>query len=71
MYIPGVTLSPREIEVALNIAEGRTNKEIAETLNISVGMVKNHIHTLNIKLRTSNRTEIARIVFKTENEKKV
>jgi DNA-binding CsgD family transcriptional regulator len=68
MYIPGVTLSPREIEVAQLISQGMTNKNISDKLGISIGMVKNHIHDLNIKLKTTNRTEIARIIFQAENK---
>jgi DNA-binding NarL/FixJ family response regulator len=53
------TLSPREHEVVLAIARGRTNAEIAAELYISVPTVKAHITHILTKLRLGNRTQIA------------
>ena len=53
------TLTPREHEVALGIASGETNAEIAARLFMSLATVKSHItHILN-KLALTNRTQIA------------
>ena len=49
-------LSPREIEVLGLIAEGLSNREIAERLVISLGTVKVHIRHIFGKLCVSNRT---------------
>ncbi|MEV6303621.1 response regulator transcription factor [Actinoplanes sp. NPDC051861] len=52
-------LSPRELEVVLLTARGRTNAEIAEELFISIGTVKTHLSSIHAKLDTRNRVEIA------------
>jgi DNA-binding NarL/FixJ family response regulator len=52
-------LSPREMEVLELASHGATNKEIADKLYISVGTVKNHIHSILEKLHLKNRTQIA------------
>lgn len=50
-------LTTREIEVLARVAEGRTNKEIANELYISEKTVKNHITNVFKKLKVSDRTE--------------
>lgn len=49
-------LTPREKEILKLIAAGLTNKEIAKTLFITEGTVKNHVtnilHRLNVRART-------------------
>ncbi len=52
-------LSPREREVVLGIAQGRTNAEIATDLAMSVPTVKAHITHILTKLQLTNRTQIA------------
>ena len=42
-------LSPREREVALVVARGLANKEIARELGLSEGTVKQHIHNIFLK----------------------
>jgi two-component system, NarL family, nitrate/nitrite response regulator NarL len=49
------TLTHREREVALLIARGLTNKEIAHELGLSVGTVKLHIHSIFLKLGMRSR----------------
>ena len=52
-------LSEREIEVLRLLAQGHSNPQISEELNISVNTVKTHIsHILN-KLHLKNRTQAA------------
>jgi DNA-binding NarL/FixJ family response regulator len=53
----GATVSPREIEVLKQIAEGKSNKEIAALLFISEGTVKTHVLSIHEKLGVSDRTE--------------
>jgi DNA-binding NarL/FixJ family response regulator len=53
------TLSPREHEVVLGVAQGRTNAEIATELFMSVATVKAHISHILTKLGLGNRTQIA------------
>ncbi len=52
-------LSPREHEVALAVARGHTNAEIAAQLYMSVATVKAHVSSVLAKLDMDNRTQIA------------
>jgi len=51
-------LSPREREVLQLIAEGYTNKQIAEILSISVKTVQAHRNNLMQKLDLHDRGEL-------------
>ncbi len=55
----GRALSPREREVATLIAQGLTNKEIAQTLFISGATAKMHVRHIFEKLGVRTRTEAA------------
>jgi DNA-binding CsgD family transcriptional regulator len=55
-------LSPREREVLSLLADGRTNKEIARQLVISVATVNYHVASVLTKLGADNRTQAATIV---------
>ena len=50
------TLSPREREVLVLLAEGMTNPEIAETLFISTRTASNHVSNILAKLDLGSRT---------------
>ena len=52
-------LTEREIEVLRLIAQGATNREIAEALVISEGTVKNHISNILSRLGLRDRTQAA------------
>jgi DNA-binding NarL/FixJ family response regulator len=52
-------LSPREREVLLRIAEGDTNRQIAERLVISEATARNHVSHVLEKLGLSRRSEAA------------
>ncbi|MEU4828764.1 response regulator transcription factor [Actinomadura citrea] len=52
-------LSPREHEVVLAIAHGRSNADIAAELFMSVATVKAHVSSVLTKLDLDNRTQIA------------
>lgn len=51
--------SERELEVMKLIAEGRSNREIASTLFISEGTVKNYITSILSKTGLEHRTQVA------------
>lgn len=53
------TLSEREREVLRLVAQGRTNKEIAESLVISAATARNHVSHILEKLGMRSRTEAA------------
>lgn len=50
-------LSEREITVLKFMAEGKSNKEIANELNLSDKTIKNHIHHIFQKLNVTDRTK--------------
>ncbi|MGG1637367.1 DNA-binding response regulator [Paenibacillus sp. FSL A5-0031] len=52
-------LTEREKEVLLLIADGQSNKEIAEELHISVKTVKTHVSNLLMKCELDDRTQLA------------
>ncbi len=52
-------LTEREVEALKLIAEGLSNKEIAETLSITENTVKVHVRTILEKLHLSNRVQAA------------
>jgi two-component system, NarL family, nitrate/nitrite response regulator NarL len=56
---PSNVLSPREREVAVLIARGFGNKEIARELRLSHGTVKQHVHSILQKLRSQKFLKIS------------
>ncbi|WP_309723416.1 response regulator transcription factor [Armatimonas sp.] len=56
---PLAGLSPKEREVLAHVAEGLTNRDIAEQLHMSVHTVKLHVQRILQKLELPNRTEAA------------
>ncbi|MBA9085035.1 NarL family two-component system response regulator LiaR [Fontibacillus solani] len=52
-------MTEREKEVLLLIAEGKTNKDIAEELHISIKTVKTHVSNLLMKCELDDRTQLA------------
>lgn len=57
-------LSEREREVLLLLAQGASNKDMAEKLFITEGTVKNHVSNILAKLQAENRTQAADIARK-------
>jgi DNA-binding NarL/FixJ family response regulator len=55
----GSGLSEREIEVLRLVARGATNKDIARTLDVAEGTVKNHVTSILTKLGVADRTQAA------------
>lgn len=58
------SLTSRELEVLVQVANGMFNKEIAINLNISERTVKNHISNIFKKIDVSDRTQAAVFAIK-------
>jgi DNA-binding NarL/FixJ family response regulator len=52
-------LTPREVEVLCLITTGKSNRDIADTLFISLNTVANHVSGILSKTGAANRTEAA------------
>jgi DNA-binding NarL/FixJ family response regulator len=59
------SLTSRELAVARQVAEAKTNSEIAEALSISMGTVKTHVANIQRKLGARNRVAIAAWAWET------
>ena len=53
-------ITKREREIINEICKGKTNKQIAEELFISLQTVKDHTHNIFIKTEVKNRVQLAR-----------
>jgi DNA-binding response OmpR family regulator len=60
-----LSITAREAEVLLWIARGKSNRNIAEILNISARTVDKHLEQIYTKLGVENRTSAAALVVKT------
>ena len=58
---PDSLISPRELEVLVLLAEGRTNKAIADALFVAPSTIKTHVTSLLTKLDAENRAHLAAI----------
>jgi DNA-binding NarL/FixJ family response regulator len=61
-----IQFTNREREVVNLIVQGRSNKEIAESLHIATYTVKSHVHNILEKMALSTRLQIAAFVHKEE-----
>lgn len=52
-------LTPRETQVLLHLARGRSNAEIARALHVSIETIKTHVSHILGKLALSDRTQAA------------
>jgi DNA-binding NarL/FixJ family response regulator len=55
-------LSPGERDVALLVAQGRTNQEIGTALRMSTATVKAYVSRILTKLELTNRVQVALLV---------
>jgi two-component system NarL family response regulator len=53
-------LSPRELEILQLVAEGKSNKDVGDTLGIAEGTVKSHVKNMLGKLKAPGRTAMVR-----------
>lgn len=59
-------LTPREIEIARLVAQGKRNREIAAELMLTVTTVETHLKHIFAKLHLRSRTELARWALENE-----
>lgn len=57
-------LSARELDVLAEVAQGKTNSEIGEALNLSETTVRNYVSNILSKLDLNNRVELATFAVK-------
>lgn len=57
-------ITEKELEIIVKIADGMSNKEIAEMLYLSEGTVRNNISSILEKLNLRDRTQIAIFYYK-------
>lgn len=48
-------LTPRQRQVAALVIDGRSNREIAEDLGISLATVKDHVHAILVRMELPSR----------------
>ena len=48
-------LTPREVEILLHVAQGQSNRQIAQQFTLSEKTVRNHVERIYGKLGVSNR----------------
>ncbi len=53
------SLTPREMELLSYLAFGKTNRQIAKELHLSLSTVKRHVENILPKLKVSDRTQAA------------
>jgi DNA-binding NarL/FixJ family response regulator len=59
-------LTQRELEVVQLVADGKTNREIAEALVLSDKTVKRHLDNVFSKLGVSSRTAAAAVLLRSQ-----
>jgi two-component system, NarL family, response regulator NreC len=62
-----VRMTKREREIIALIADGMSNKEIAQQLNIATHTVKSHVHNIMEKLALHTRLQIAKFIHEENN----
>src|SRR3990170_2914289 len=66
VIVESVRMTKRERQVIELIADGSTNKEIAQKLHLSPYTVKSHVHNILEKLALHTRVQIAKYAHTTE-----
>lgn len=61
---PGAILSPRELEVLQLLAEGKSNKQTAATLNVSTRTVESHRHRIMRKMQFDSFSALVRFAVR-------
>jgi two-component system, NarL family, nitrate/nitrite response regulator NarL len=62
------TLTPRERQIVVMVAEGMANKEIARRIDLAEGTIKIHLHNIYEKLEIPNRTALTVFAIACQNQ---
>ena len=57
-------LTERELSILQQMAQGKSNREIADTLFLAEGTVKNYVSIIISKLQANDRTHAAILALK-------
>ncbi|WP_246609808.1 response regulator [Nonomuraea rhizosphaerae] len=57
-------LTPREQQVLLLVAQGRSTEEVAGELYIGVSTVRTHLHRLRAKLKAKDRAQLVSLAYR-------
>lgn len=63
-FPPIEELTERELNILQEMAQGKSNREIADTLFLAEGTVKNYVSTIISKLQANDRTHAAILALK-------
>jgi len=61
-------LTAREAQILKLVQEGMSNKMISRTLGIELPTVKNHVHSILVKLGIHRRAEAISLLYRPDNE---
>ena len=64
----GYGLSPQQREVALLLADGKSNQEIARALSLKLNTASYHVKRVFARLKVHNRTEVERALLRSAHE---
>jgi len=62
--MPGVPLTEREVQVVQLLAEGKSNKEVAATLNVSTRTVESHRNHIMRKMSFASFSDLVRFAIR-------
>lgn len=63
------SLTERELEILEILSQGKSNKEIAHSLEISENTIEQHLRNIYEKLNVQNRTKAVVLYLRWKNEK--
>ena len=63
LSVSDLPITNREREVLVQLAQGKTNKQISQSLMLSPSTVRNHISSIFTKLKISNRSQATAIAI--------
>jgi len=61
-------LTAREVQILKLLQEGMSNKMISRTLGIELATVKNHVHSILVKLNIHRRAEAVSLLYRSGDE---